>query len=179
LRSRRVMFLLAWQPVFKTIQLNGQPSRGAIEVKKLPTERMLASEFESREPAGSQRLPELRLFECLLAPQPPGVAGPTHGVERRRPLRKDKSWPGVRTSHRGNWIKGPPLPGPLLQRRRGESLAHCSLLPNAPSNARAERWIGQAGTGGLSWPEFSTVRSEYVSMRCPPAACCLEARRPP
>jgi hypothetical protein len=61
----------------------------------------------------------LRLFTCLLAPQPPGVAGRIHEVERRRLLRKDKPWVSARATYRGKWIKRPPLPSPLLPRRRG------------------------------------------------------------
>ena len=78
--SRRVMFLLPGQPVFKPVQFNNQPSCGTVEVKKARAERMLASEFEPCKLAGSQRLPELRLFPCLLAPQPPGVAGGIHAA---------------------------------------------------------------------------------------------------
>jgi hypothetical protein len=62
LRSRRVMFLLPGQSVGKAVEFNGQPSRGTIVVKVVSTQRMLASEFEPREAAGSQGLPELRLF---------------------------------------------------------------------------------------------------------------------
>jgi hypothetical protein len=39
--SRRVVFLLPRQPVFKTVQFNGQPSRGTIKVKKVSAERTL------------------------------------------------------------------------------------------------------------------------------------------
>jgi hypothetical protein len=122
LLSRRVMCLLPGKPVFKAVQFHGQPSCGAIEVKKVATERMLASEFEPRKAACSQRLPELGLFACLLAPQPPGIAGRIHGVERRHVLREDKPWPSARSIHRGKWVKGPPLPNPLLQRRRGRTI---------------------------------------------------------
>ena len=81
---------------------------------------MLASEFEPRKAACSQRLPELRLFACLLAAQSLGVAGRMHEVQRRHPLRKDKPWPSTRAIRRGKSVKGPPLPSPLLQRRRLE-----------------------------------------------------------
>jgi len=71
--SRRILFLLPRQSMFKAVQFNRQPSHGTIKVKKVAAQRMLASELEPRKPAGSQRLPELRLFACLLAPQPAGV----------------------------------------------------------------------------------------------------------
>ena len=117
--SRRIMLLLPGQAVLKAVQFNGQLGCGTIEVQKVCAKRMLASEFEPREAACSQGLPELRLFTCLLAPQPPGVAGRIHEVERRRLLRKDKPWVSARATYRGKWIKRPPLPSPLLPRRRG------------------------------------------------------------
>src|ERR1017187_6258766 len=40
--SRRVMFPLPGQPVFKSVQFHCPPCRGAIEVKKVCAERMLA-----------------------------------------------------------------------------------------------------------------------------------------
>ena len=98
--------------MLKAVQFNGQLGCGTIEVQKVCAKRMLASEFEPREAACSQGLPELRLFTCLLAPQPRGVAGRIHEVERRRLLRKDKPWVSARATYRGKWIKRPPLPSP-------------------------------------------------------------------
>jgi hypothetical protein len=117
--SRRVVLLLPRQSVFESIQFNVQPSGRAKEVKTVPAERMLAPELEPRKPASSQRLPELRFLSCLCAAQPSSVAGPVHGIERMRALRKDKPLPSPRALLRCEQLKGPPLPNPLLQRRRG------------------------------------------------------------
>jgi len=98
LSPRCTMFLVVRQAVFKTVQFHGQPSHETIEVKKVSPERMLASEFKPRKAACSQSPPELPLFACLLAAQPPGVTGRIHGVERRRPPRKHKPWPAPEAS---------------------------------------------------------------------------------
>jgi len=94
--SRRIMFLLPGQPVFKAIQFHRQPGRRTIEVKKVSAKWMLPAEFEPCKATGSQGLPELRLFPRLLASQPPGVAGRIHGAKRRHSLKKDKPWPSAR-----------------------------------------------------------------------------------
>ena len=99
--SCRIMFLLPGQPVFKAVQFHRQPGRGTVQVKIVSAKWMLPSEFEPRKAAGSQGLPELRLFPCLLASQPPGVAVRIHGVELSCRLRKNKPWPRGRAIYQG------------------------------------------------------------------------------
>ena len=126
--SRRVMFLLPRQPVFKAVQFNGQSSRGTIEVKEVSAERMLASEFEPCKAACSQRLPKLRLFACLFASQPPGVTGRIHGVERRCPSRKDKH---------ASSCAAAPFPPPPLEERENHSPA--ALVRRVRARCRTQR----------------------------------------
>jgi hypothetical protein len=158
------MFLLPGQPVFKAVQFHGQPGRSTIEVKKVSAERMLAAELKSRKATGSQPLPELRLCACLLAAQPPGIAGRIHRVERTRPFIKDKSCRRVSNPARqvSKRASSPRPSSPKEERENASPWAHLSTPVTRCWVFPSPRLRGEGqGEGFVHWrtPGFGSVGS--------------------
>ena len=67
--ARVVVLHLLWQAVLKTVQLDVQPRRRAIEIQKINSRRMLPAKFESGEAVASQRAPQFLFFVGLVTPK--------------------------------------------------------------------------------------------------------------
>jgi hypothetical protein len=87
---RFVMLALIWQTVLKTIQLDRQPRRRAVEVEPVSGKRVLSPELEPGKPPCSQSIPQFFFLPCLVAPKPPRISRSIHAADTELLCRADK-----------------------------------------------------------------------------------------
>src|SRR5438552_3084849 len=90
----------------KTIQFDREPGQRTVKIENVLANRMLSAEFESGKTARPQSTPKLLFFPGLLASKAARVG---RGIHQRHDT----------SGYAWEQGKRPPLPSPLLLRRRG------------------------------------------------------------